>query len=166
MLLFFVLIYQSTREVFLALLKTVLGDLNRNVQDMFISVSKDLLDAKTMSHVLISLKKFIDFLEGDQFVGELISGRETPVKLNDYLSESEFHACRLKVSKMSQSVANIVEDNHVYFVTKADSGWPIFFGWFHTCPTVYKDFWIRRQFHRLNDLVALCINSLKLISVL
>ena len=163
MLLFFVLIYQSTREVFLALLKTVLGDLNRNVQDMFISVSKDLLDAKTMSHVLISLKKFIDFLEGDQFVGELISGRETPVKLNDYLSESEFHACRLKVSKMSQSVAIIVEDNHVYLLLKLIQDGQ-YFGWFHTRLPVYKDFWIRRQFHRLNDLVALCINSLKLIS--
>lgn len=161
-LLFFVLIYQSTRDIFSKLMKDVLGDVTNNLQDFYMVISKDILDAKHYSHIFNSFKKLIDFFEGDQMVGALMFENGSKYAFNDHMSPAYFDHCLSKANQVGDMVDIYVDDGFVFLIFNLIKDNQKY-GWFHARLPIYKHEWLRRQHPALVNILASCIHSMALI---
>lgn len=161
-LLFFVLIYQFTRDTFSKLMKNVLGDITNNLQDFYMTISKDILDAKQYSHVFNSLKKLIDFFEGDQMVGALMFENGSQYVFNDHESQAFFDHCLTKANQFGGAVEIYIDDGFVFLILNLLKDNQKY-GWFHARFPVYKHEWLCRQRPALANVLTSCIHSMVLI---
>lgn len=161
-LLFFVFIYQSTRDIFSKLMKDVLGEVTNNLQDFYMVISKDILDAKHYSHIFNSIKKLIDFFEGDQMVGALMFENGPQYTFNDHMSPPYFDHCLSKANQSGDMVDIYVDDEFVFLIFNLIKDNQKY-GWFHARLPIYKHEWLRRQQPVLANILASCIHSMALI---
>lgn len=161
-LLFFVLIYQSTRDIFSKLMKDVLGEITDNLQNFYMLISKDILDAKHYSHIFNSLKKLMDFFEGDQMVGSITFENGAHYIFNDHMPQDYFDDCLNKVNQASDTVGFYVHDGFVFLMLKLVKD-DQQYGWFHARLPIHKNEWLSSQRPALSSILSSCIHSIILI---
>ena len=70
-LLFFTLIYTISLSSFKSLLKNIIGNISNDINVIHTILTKELLNAKTLQHIFIAINKFVSFIEGSKWYGQL-----------------------------------------------------------------------------------------------
>ncbi len=161
-LLFFVLIYNSIREILDELLTSVLGGVNNDINQVYLDLSKELLNAKSLTHIFIAMNKFIDFMEADQWYGSLTTYQGEYLKSDLNQPQEIYHVIESKIYAMEGQIQIKVENNYAILMLKLIREHHVY-GWFYVRFPIYKYSLLRRHRKRLMTINGLCINSIQLI---
>ncbi len=161
-LLFFVLIYHSIRDIFQQLVKTILGGVNKDLDNTYLNLSKELLNAKSLIHIFHAIQKFLDTVEAESWHGVLMSFQDTPVVSDSNIPQKVYDQMFQDIESYANKVNIIVENNSVLLILKLIRDQQ-FFGWFRIRFPIYKLSWLRRQKKQLSTINTMCINSIQLI---
>ena len=161
-LLYFLLIYQSFRDTLIKRFKNFMHAINKDFQEITLELSKELLHAKSLSHVFFAMQKLFQFLEADQWFGMLKSIHGQAVYKDNSIPKETYFQLEHDIAHMDSAIQIKVKNNFVFLTLKLERDGQ-YYGWFHFRMPIYKHFWISSQKKELNSVISFCINSIQLI---
>ena len=160
-LLFFTLIYTISLASFKSLLKNIIGNISNDINVIHTILTKELLNAKTLQHIFITINKFVSFIEGSKWYGQLSNQQQQYISSDPSIPDQTYINHRKAINNTQDPITITTEKNQTILMLNLIEN-NMSYGWFYIVLPIDKQTWLTQQKKILQTIVTLCVNSIQL----